>query len=221
MDTNNLYWHKKLGVWLRKDTGDKYIPSEQKLWEPLQLKGKTVLDIGGHIGCFAVYAINYGADTVISVEPNPSNCEMYRLNTEGLDVELIERAVVEESYNQKTVKLYCVQGQDTAMHSLFPFRGRMSFDVKPIYLASLLSEFHPNTVKIDIEGGEYRLIDDIVSLFPEYGVKSLGIEVHILKKEWAEWVWPFIKKLNKCYRPVVAIPAPYDWRGKVGIWELR
>lgn len=57
-------------------------------------EGHSVLELGGHIGSFAVWAIMRGAREVRGFEPHPENAELYRANTRGLPVALHEAAVV-------------------------------------------------------------------------------------------------------------------------------
>ena len=57
-------------------------------------EGHSVLELGGHIGSFAVWAIMRGAREVRGFEPHPENAELYRANTRGLPVTLHEAAVV-------------------------------------------------------------------------------------------------------------------------------
>lgn len=54
----------------------------------------VVLDIGGHVGAFAVACLSRGAGKVVSVEPIPDYCEMYSRNLAawGGKSELIEAA---------------------------------------------------------------------------------------------------------------------------------
>src|SRR4030066_688113 len=144
IDKSSLVWNK-LGVWIRPGTGDEGIPGEQKAWEPMCLDHRCVLDIGGHIGCFAVYANQQGARNIISVEPHPDNCDMFELNLDGVDnVELVEAAVVGSTYPYDTIPLWCTGRKGTATHSIYEFRGRKTIDVPTVTLKMLLADYKPS-----------------------------------------------------------------------------
>jgi len=221
MDTSKLKWNK-LGVWIRPGTGDEGIPREQKLWAPMDLHGRTVLDLGGHIGCFAVYALNQGAKKVVSVEPHPDNCEMFEMNLKDHDnVDLYQAAVVESTYIGNAVPLYCTGRKGTSTHSLYSFYRRKTVDVPVMTLDDLLHSSRISAVKIDIEGSEYRLMDDILRLFPKFHVQMIGMELHAAKDEWKILAKRFVKELEKSYVPIVRPSINKAWFAKIGIWELR
>jgi len=222
VDTTGLKWNK-LGVWLRPGTGDEGIPGEQKAWQPMNLKERCVLDIGGHIGCFAVYANQQSARNVVSVEPHPDNCDMYALNLNDVDnVELVEAAVVASTYPYDTIPLWCTGRKGTATHSIYEFRGRKVIDVPTVTLDMLINEYNPSAVKIDIEGGEYNILGDMLALFPTHGVEYVGVELHAMKPVWRVYANNFVVQMNKKYKPIVMPDISNDkWIGKIAIWELK
>ena len=221
LNKSTLVWNK-LGVWIRPGTGDEGIPGEQKAWQPMDLKDRTVLDIGGHIGCFAVYANQQGARNIVSIEPHPDNCEMYELNLDGVNnVELIEAAVVGSTYPYDTIPLWCTGRKGTATHSIYEFRGRKVIDVPTVTLELLLNEYNPSAVKIDIEGGEYNLLSDILSLFPKHYVEYVGVELHAMKPLWRVYANRFVSQMNKKYNLIVSPDISNDkWIGKIARWAL-
>jgi len=52
----------------------------QNEYELADLSGKRILDIGGHIGSFAVKAVAHGAEQVVSFEPDDGNYELLEFN---------------------------------------------------------------------------------------------------------------------------------------------
>lgn len=54
----------------------------------------SVLDLGGNCGAFAVWSrARWQGASVIAYEPNPSAAIIFAINTEGMDVELHQKAV--------------------------------------------------------------------------------------------------------------------------------
>jgi len=180
-----------------------------------------VLDIGGHIGLFSRYAANRGAGYVLAIEPHPGNCDMFMLNLKNYDcVELIEAAVVSNNYKQKTMKLY-ESNTDTSAHSLVPTRGRNKMVVNTIHFGYALVEAQPSVVKIDIEGYEYDLQDEILGLFPKNNIKSFAIEFHLNRKDWRQKAREFVKQIEKIYKPVrIANITERAWNA-TGVWCIN
>lgn len=70
----------------RENTWDKAIYTlvyEQNEYRVNNFTGKTVVDVGAHIGSFSLLAAHGGASVVYSYEPNKSNYEMLLKNAQG------------------------------------------------------------------------------------------------------------------------------------------
>jgi len=211
------------GMWVREGTLDSYVASEQRGWKLLQLKDVIVLDIGAHIGWFTRMAIDSGAEHCASVEPYPDNCDMFELNfpEDEERVTLIEAAVVDSAYKLDVTSLY-ICGSNTSAHSITSFRGRKEIEVDVVSLEALLDEFHPLTVKLDAEGVEYMLMNDIMEMFPDYGVRSFAAELHLNQKPlWRDWGREFVSRLQEHYDVVVAPKITDTNWNTIGVWELR
>lgn len=202
MDTAALYQHKS-GAWLRKGTHDKYVIGQISQYKTLDIQpGCNVLDVGGHIGLFARNAIDRGAGHVLSIEPHPGNCDMFQLNTQAYPtIELVEAAVVSSTSTDATFKLY-ESATDTSAHSLVSTRGRAEFTVPVVSFKDALMDAQPSVVKLDIEGYEYELFDDILALFPKFHVTSFAIEFHLNRHDWRQRARNFVAILNSMYKPV-------------------
>lgn len=138
-----------------------------------------LLDLGGHLGDSAWYFRKYlnKVGRVLSVEADPRNASLYRLNwNSDNSVELIEAAVC--SGNQKWVNLYLGKTY-SGDNSLEGYRGRASIPVRTIPFRNLLDR-QPNIIKCDIEGGEFLLNwSDIPS-----SVTEIFMEMHQNRPEW-------------------------------------
>src|SRR3990172_7232492 len=61
----------KTGLWYRPHYNEMVIIKEQSLYNHLDMNGRVCMDIGAHIGAFAVKAIKAGAAMVHCYEPDP------------------------------------------------------------------------------------------------------------------------------------------------------
>ena len=173
-----LIHDKELKLWHRGD-GDLGIVKEQKSWHPLtevNLRGKPVLDLGGHIGTFVWYMLQHTqVRTIVSVEPDPNNIRVYRKNhPDGM---LLEAAVLHNA--SPTTELYLGKTYPAA-NSVEPFRGRQTITVPVIEWTKLLKMRVWAVIKCDIEGAEY-LLD--WSLLPAC-VQAVALEFHYHRPDW-------------------------------------
>ena len=114
--------------------------------------GQTVLDIGAHIGVFSALCLDLGA-TVISVEPQPENIELLKLNLEPF---IGPRTLVYQSVGATEGPALLV-GESGGAH-IEP--GHPDAVLIPqTTLAALLDETGPvDVLKLDIEGSEADVI---------------------------------------------------------------
>lgn len=180
--TLNYIYSEKRDLYLRPDTFDDSVAAEVSGYKLLNPRdGGTLLDIGGNIGAVSRWWLKNGGDRVVSVEPEPDNAAILRRNVE----EFGERALVLEAaaVNRnapKTLNLYLNNGINKGAHTIRETRGRDSIEVPTVPLFDLLEQHRPNAVKIDIEGGEFQLVEEITSL-PET-VSRFAIEYHLNPK---------------------------------------
>lgn len=181
------------GFWVRPvgqgGRGDRLIINETDYAALSIGPDDVVLDVGANIGTFAKRAALAGA-RVISYEPDPDNFELLQLNTTGLDV-VARRAAVVGTGAQSEATFYRANHPDwPMMHSTQARRGRTdTITVAAACFATVVAALQPTVVKIDIEGGEYELLDDLVP-WPS-SVRELAVEFHYGRKRWRElagWV---------------------------------
>ena len=91
-------------------------------------RGHVVLDLGGHIGAFGVFAIVQGASKVEAYEPHGGNADLYRANTRHLPITLHQVALTSDTVGEGglgTAELVLgreYQGvANTWRHSLAPY----------------------------------------------------------------------------------------------------
>lgn len=168
----------KSGLWVRPSSMDAYVIKEQSSYNKLPIDEQSiVLDIGGHIGAFARRAIDRGASMVYSYEPEPDNFRILEVNAQGFNIKAFRMAIV--SSDEEFVPLWLNSGKNTGNHSLIERRGRGGVQVPAFNFKKALQLHTPSVMKIDIEGGEYQLIDDLLNL-PSF-VKAVAMEIHFIR----------------------------------------
>ncbi len=160
-----------LTIHLRKKTSDfrtarsiftdkSYLPS------PITIPEKgTIIDIGGHIGCFTLFAAHrMKQGKILTFEPEPSNFHLLEKNvrTNRLEqVTLFHRAITSKA--EKREMYYPRKKTSTGGNSLFR-KGPDSFPVDCTTLPDIF-ETHGLTridlLKLDCEGAEIEILENL------------------------------------------------------------
>ena len=179
-----MYQHEPSGLWVR-NKGDEGVIKQMKDYKGLLncgIENPVILDLGGYIGTFAWWAMeNLRPKEVFSVEPDPSNIEVFLENftQDHPSVHLYDAACTMSDGD--TLPLYLGKTY-ASCNSLEPFRGRQKIDVKTVSFNTLISKHQPDIIKCDIEGGEFGL--DWTKL-PNC-VKFIVMEIHQQRPLWIE-----------------------------------
>ena len=137
-------------------------------------RGEHWLDLGANIGAFAVYCALRGA-TVTCYEPDPKNFKILEKNVQPPQATLHEAAVTDSDVEE----IFLWQDGREDAHSRGTVltesghKGTFYQNVRNVHASTLLEEVYDG-VKIDIEGGEFSLIDH--SLIPP--CRKLVLEYH-------------------------------------------
>lgn len=142
----------------------------------------TVVDIGGYIGDFSLYAIKYlKARRVVVYEPAAENYALLQQNiaNNGYDDRII--AVNKAVGSPHEVVLNVQKQESDEMHvSAYMYQGAERRIMPSITLEELIATHHIETVdllKVDCEGGEY-------DIFPSVGdsvlkrIRNIAFEYH-------------------------------------------
>lgn len=144
-------------------------------------EGDVVLDLGGHIGLFAVHAYERGAARVVSVEPEADNCRAHRVNTSDYPQHvLLQAACVGD--RRLTALLFVNRGPNKARHSLKRFDDSEPVRVAAVNFTDVLRFAKPTVLKVDVEGAEYGYK---FQYLPR-SVKALAVELHDLPNDEAD-----------------------------------
>lgn len=144
--------------------------------------GDTVVDIGGNIGVFTLFASRLGAEKIFVFEPFPANVHLIRKNIREnflKNVSIVQSAVSDKN---GTAKLYL--GHHNAGHLLFDRNsvGQLEnyISVPTTTLNALIKDHHMGKIdflKLDCEGSEGAILN---SSPPQVWkkIKQVAIEYH-------------------------------------------
>jgi FkbM family methyltransferase len=124
--------------------------------------GATVLDIGGGIGAFAVFAALNGAAEVHTFEPIPESFDLLRLNTANLPIVAEQAAVAVEP---GTVHMSGFAPMpDGIINTGLPAISDVGTEVPAVGIHDVLARRDRwHVVKLDIEGYEYQLLEALTA----------------------------------------------------------
>ena len=137
---------------------------------------KICLDLGSNIGSFCKIAIDNGAKKVIAVECDSRNYEKVNYNFREIDrVETIHAAV--SGSTEDTIKIFKSDAKSNhSSTSIFKRNTRFNEydEVCNLNFTEIVNRVKPDIIKIDIEGAEHELIDNIIEAYPDV----LFLELH-------------------------------------------
>lgn len=164
---------------------------------------KQIVDLGANVGFSGIYlARRYPKAKIIAFEPHPQHVEKakynFQLNGLNQSVELIDAAATDRTGNAfLTDKGICSKVLSKQLSG--------SFSIHLLDVFEYLNGTPIDILKIDIEGGEFRLIDD--TRFRKLQAKIIILEYHIIPERPDARNW-CIKKL-----------AELGYRIEQGAWE--
>ena len=138
---------------------------------------KVCLDLGANVGGFSKIAMDFGASKVIAVECDPRNFDMLAESFEDSEnVELIHGAV--SGLEEDTIKIYKNNSQKNHCSTSIIKKKNNQFkeysEVANVRFNDLVAKYSPDIIKIDIEGAEYGILEDVLAYYPDV----LFIEMH-------------------------------------------
>jgi FkbM family methyltransferase len=150
-------------------------PSALVKMYPFDVKGDTVLDIGAYLGDTPLMWLYKGAARVIAVEPVPLHFHYLEKNTASLPVVCLKAALA--------VRLPHIQGEvGSVKYGLWDWNGDGTnvLNSPVVQLLELVEVYKPTVVKLDCEGCEHHVLEQIMCL-PELGVRTVAVEFHEVK----------------------------------------
>lgn len=141
----------------------------------------TWLDIGGHIGLFAVRMAKQfpRIKKILAYEALPHNAsfaiENIAVNGVGAECEVIQKAVVPG--NEETIDFFI--STDSGKHSILPIRGREVMHLPAININDAIAQHGATAIKMDVEGAEYELIKAVTDWS---NIRVFIMEYHFMYK---------------------------------------
>ncbi|MDJ0702898.1 MAG: FkbM family methyltransferase [Leptolyngbyaceae cyanobacterium MO_188.B28] len=125
-------------------------------------KNPVIVDVGGYIGDFSIYAAKYlNSKTVIVYEPTAENFEILKQNIENNGLEDRITAVKKAVSNSNDVMLNVdIQESDEVHVSAYWYPNAEKRLVPSVTVSDILSEHQLDSIdllKVDCEGGEYDI----------------------------------------------------------------
>jgi FkbM family methyltransferase len=155
-----------------------------------------IVDIGAHIGAFAVKADSvFPGRTIIALEPVPANFRLLRQNLKrngcrsGVALEMAVTATTGRT-------MVYLDPANTAGHSTAVHVSQVATPAKGITLADLVKRYdlpRLGFLKIDCEGGEYGILlaSDFHALAPR--ISNLALEYHPVESHGFEQLRPLLE----------------------------
>ena len=144
--------------------------------DSVDYQDKVCLDLGTNIGSFVKIALDHGAKFVYGVECDPRNYSIASTNFQSnLRSKIIFAAASDQ--HEDTLKIYKSNAKSNhSSTSIIKRRGTFTEydEVKNYHIDTLLEETKPDIVKVDIEGAEFGIIENIIAYKPSV----LFIEIH-------------------------------------------
>lgn len=147
----------------------------------------TILDVGGNIGSFSVYASMLFPDARrIALEPLPATYEVMVQNLQGFRVECYNMGI---GKNTLAVDIGPKGKCDSAGHCGNVMKSSDDGGVKALLLSEMFTEFDIQGecfLKFDCETGEWELLNDPGAIPILTTCKQFGIELH-WKGDYPHW----------------------------------
>ena len=144
------------------------------------MKNDVIIDIGGHIGLFSLYAsLKNPNGKIISIEPHPQNFLLLKENMQNnnfLKTKIVNKAIINSN---KDIELF-IDSQDDSAHSIHG-TGNNSIQIKGTTLKDIMQDnqiSNCNMLKMDCEGSEFEIIESL-SDEEVLQIEKICLEYHI------------------------------------------
>ncbi len=143
-------------------------------------RNDIVIDIGGHIGLFTLYASQFCKNgQIFTFEPMTENFNLLSQNILSNNLKYVQHFNLAVTNSNSPVTLYL--NDDDAGHSMFSESSK-SVNVNSISLKEIFDKNkieHCNFLKLDCEGSEYEIIKNLPSEYFQK-IDKMIIEYHMV-----------------------------------------
>lgn len=159
----------------------------------------VIIDIGGHIGLFALYCSQFCKNgKIFSFEPIKENYDLLIDNIEQNNIINVKPFNVAVSDKVGRVPIY-LSDDDHAAHSFYKV-GKKSIEIETTTLENIIQSEDIkkcNLLKLDCEGAEYEIIDSLTNSTIRK-IERISLEYHLAHSESSRLV-NLKNKLNSEY----------------------
>jgi len=141
----------------------------------------VIIDCGANIGMSVLYFKRcYPQATIIAFEPNPTTYNLLNKNVASFQLKNVTLHNLALANAQGTIPFHFNEDKGTLTGSIQSNRGgERVIDVKCEKLSSFINEFpHVDLIKMDVEGAELKIVEDIMQSGAISKVKELIVEYH-------------------------------------------
>jgi len=152
---------------------------DEGIYDKLDIQNRDVVfDIGANIGLWTAYILNKGAKKVYAFEPNKLAISQLNHNfKDNKNVVIVPKGV----YHEHTKIPFYVDASNSLISSMINDEHKvLAYEVETVTIDEVLSEYNIdkiNLLKMDIEGAEFDIFDNI-STETMNKIDSLLIEYH-------------------------------------------
>lgn len=218
------YGHMK--AYIRPGTSDELIIKEN--WYKSSYKGEyysvlperviedmyrleCMLDVGAHIGTYAIRAATQFSIPIVCYEPYYPN---YTMLVENIVLNKLQNRVLPYnkaivSSNEEEIVLYTRGGTNASLNSIIPVKGRMEIKVPADNIDNVIRNFKIDAMKMDIEGAENIIIPEMKSLGK---LKFVIMEFHC-KDNFGDSYYKMLEILSGNFSEVSYVPEPKNMFG--------
>jgi FkbM family methyltransferase len=182
----NLYLKNGLEIKLRTKSTDLqaftnvWVLKEYVIKEFETSKNDVVIDIGGHVGLFALYASMMSPNgRIISIEPYSQNFSLLKENVIKNNLNNIIPVNKAITNSNKNIELFIDDNDDSA-HSIYN-NGKNSIQIESTTLEAIMNEnqiLECDMLKIDCEGAEFDIIESL-SNKELSKIRKIALEYHL------------------------------------------
>ena len=159
-------------------------PETERIYQAYVKPGSTVLDIGAWIGPTLLYSLTCGAESVYAVEPNPQSYKIIK-SMINLNPHIEERiTLINKAVSSQSGSLTMGLAKDEDDTSMFGIQSddsdSQSIQIQATTVCKLIQQYqlkNVDLIKIDIEGAEVLLHEDLQTLSQQQQTIHLSIHV--------------------------------------------
>jgi len=137
-----------------------------------------VLDVGSFIGESSIYLIENNNKKVISIEASRDKFKLLKKNIEGYKEKIIGLNKALVNSGEKEALFYSSGAYDFCSSTISQKRLTHKEVVKTIHIKDLISKYQFDGLKMDIEGGEFEILEFYLKHKNKFTYKKGIIEFH-------------------------------------------